>query len=141
MDSRLKAEELFGTMVQMKKTLAEIPIVCSQGETGTLLYLAFVKKEMTASELSQKLNVSLPRITSILNSLETKNMLKKRIDIKDKRKIVVSITENGKNMVLEKKEEAINNMARIIEKLDEKDIDEYIRIAKKIREVIEEMQD
>ena len=141
MDAKAKAEEFFETIVTRKKSLVEIPRNCSQGETGALLYLTFVKDGITSSELAEILNVSLPRITSLLNSLESKKLVEKLTDKEDKRKTIVNITAVGKELVLSKKEEAINRITKVIEKLDEEDINEYIRLAKKIGKIMEEMQD
>lgn len=141
MDAKAKAEEFFETIVTRKKSLVEIPRNCSQGETGALLYLTFVKDGITSSELAEILNVSLPRIASLLNSLESKKLVEKLTDKEDKRKTIVNITAVGKELVLSKKEEAINRITKVIEKLDEEDINEYIRLAKKIGKIMEEMQD
>lgn len=141
MDAKAKAEEFFETIVKRKKSLIEIPLNCSQGETGALLYLTFVKNGITSSELAGILNVSLPRVASLLNSLESKNLVEKLTDSEDKRKTIVNITDVGKELVLSKKEEAINRITKVIEKLDEEDINEYIRLAKKIGKIMEEMQD
>ena len=141
MDARAKAEEFFETIIKRKKSLIEIPRNCSQGETGALLYLTFVRDGITSSELAETLNVSLPRIASLLNSLESKNLVKKLTDKEDKRKTIVNITAVGKELVLEKKEESINKLTRVIEKLDEEDINQYIRLAKKIGKIMDEMQD
>lgn len=141
MDARAKAEEFFDTIIKRKKSLIEIPRNCSQGETGALLYLTFVKDGITATELAEILNVSLPRIVSLINSLETKKLVKKLIDKNDKRKTVIYITDGGKKLVLEKKAEAILKLTKVIEKLDEEDINEYIRLAKKISSIMDEMQD
>lgn len=139
MDARAKAEEFFEIMSARRKTLIEIPMNCSQGETGVLRYLTFVQDGVTASELSEKLEVSLPRIASVLNSLELKELIVKNTDNEDKRKTSISITEKGKKLVLNKKEEAINKVAEIIEKLGEEDINEYIRLTKKIGKIIDDM--
>lgn len=141
MKAREKAEEFFETIVQRKKALVEIPLNCSTGETGTLLYLTFVKTGITPSEIAEILNVSMPRVVSILNSLENKNLIIKTLDKEDKRKTIITITEVGKELVLNKKEEAITQITKIIEKLDEQDINEYIRLAKKIGGIMEEMQE
>ncbi len=139
MDAKAKAEEFFEIITERKKSLVEIPLNCSQGETGTLLYLTFVKDGITPSELSERLCVSLPRIASVLNSLELKKLIKKTTASDDKRKTIVNITKTGEELLLNKKEEAINNIAKIIEKLDEEDINEYIRLAKKIGKIMDEM--
>lgn len=141
MDAKAKAEEFFETIVTRKKSLIEIPRNCSQGETGALLYLTFVKDGITSSELAEVLNVSLPRVVSLINSLESKNLVEKLTDKEDKRKTIVYITNVGKELVLSKKEEAITKLTRVIERLDEEDINQYIRLAKKIGKIMDEMQD
>ena len=141
MDAREKAEEFFETIINRKKSLIEIPRNCSQGEVGALLYLAFTKDGIAASELAEVLNVSLPRIVSLINSLEAKQLVIKLIDENDKRKTVIYITKEGKELVLEKKKEAILKLTKVIEKLNEEDINEYIRLAKKISTIMDEMQD
>lgn len=141
MDAKAKAEEFFETIVNRRKSLIEIPLNCSQGETGTLLYLTFVEDGITPSRISEILDVSLPRIASVLNSLESKKLISKVTDSEDKRKTIVHITDVGRKLVLSKKEEAIGKITKIVEKLDEKDIDEYIRLAKKIEKIMEEMQE
>ena len=136
MDIRAKAEEFFGAIIQSKKTLIEIPLYCSQGETAALLHLSYVKDGILATELSKILDVSLPRVAKLLNSLETKKLIIKTTDKKDKRKIIINITQKGKEIVLNKKNEAINKISKILEKLDEEDINLYIKLAKKIENII-----
>lgn len=141
MDAKAKAEEFFESIVIRKKSLVEIPRNCSQGETGALLYLTFVKDGITSSELAENLNVSLPRVASLVNSLESKNLVEKLTDKEDKRKTIVNITKGGKKLILSKKEEAIDKIAKVIEKLDEEEINQYIRLAQKIGKIMDEMQD
>lgn len=83
--------------------------------------------------------MSLPRIASVINSLESKKLIEKMNDREDKRKTIIYITPTGKEMILKKKEETINKMEKIIEKLDEEDIEEYIKLAEKIGNIIKEV--
>ena len=141
MDVKNKAEDFFWMMLNSKRNLAEIPQSCSQGETGVLVYLAFFQDKITPSELSVSLKVSMPRIISVLNSLESKNLIIKNIDNDDKRKTIVVITKKGKEYIDEKKEEAIEHISRVMEKLEESEIEEYIRLSKKILGIINKIQD
>lgn len=141
MNCKEKAIEFFEIIAKRKKTLVEIPLNCSQGETGTLLYLTFMKNSISSSELAENLNVSLPRITSVLNSLEAKKLVEKRIDSEDKRKTIVEITPVGKELVLSKKQEAVEKIEKIIKKLTEEEINQYIRISQKIGNIMDEMEE
>lgn len=136
MDYRKKSEELFETIVQTGKGLAEIPIDCSQGETGTLLYLMFEEDGVSATKLSEILKVTMPRVVSLINNLELKELIMRKSDNNDKRKSIIYITEKGKKSVLNKKEEAINSLMRIVEKLEDDEIEQYIKLTKKIGKII-----
>lgn len=136
MNYNKKAEELFETMIKVGSSLVEIPLNYCQGETGTLLYLVSRKDKITANQLSDSLNVSLPRIVSLLNTLETKGLIIKKTDEHDKRKTNIYITDTGKQYIEEKKERAINQMANIMSKLEEEEINQYIKLAKKIGTII-----
>lgn len=139
MDAKSVAEEFFEIVARCKNNLNEIPQNCSQGENGVLAYLTFIENKISPSELSKILNVSLPRIASILNSLENKKLICKNIDCKDKRKTIVEITEEGQKLVLQRKEEAINNLTIIMEKLTEEERNDYLRLTKRIIEIIHEL--
>ena len=137
MDAKNAAEEFFGMLVKCKKNLSEIPQACSQGENGVLLYLSFKQDRVSPSELSDSLGVSLPRIASVLNSLENKKFIIKKIDTEDKRKSIVEITEIGKEYVSNKRNEAINDLAKVLDKLNEEERKEYLKLTSKIISTIE----
>lgn len=110
----------------------------SRGEVGVLSYLVFDKSDASAGELSEKLNVSTARIASILNSLENKGYIIRKVDSLDKRKTLVTATDKGKDLAISTKKEIINMLLKIIDEVGYDDIKEYIRILKKIRNVIDE---
>ncbi|MBQ7410087.1 MAG: transcriptional regulator [Clostridia bacterium] len=136
MNARNAAEEFFWMIVKCRKNLTEIPQNCSQGENGVLVYLTFFDK-VSPSELSEKLNLSLPRIASILNSLENKKLVVKNLDNDDKRKSIVEITEEGRKLVDEKRKEAIGDITKVFENLNEEERKDYIRLTKKVLNSIE----
>ena len=138
MDSREKAEEFLNLMFEKnKKCLVEKTKDLSQGEKGCLFYLTFVENDISASRLSEVLNVSMPRIVSLINTLETKGLIIKNCDQNDKRKTIITITDFGKKIVLDKKEEVISKLSNIIDALGENEFNEYIRLTKKINSKIQ----
>lgn len=136
MDAKNAAEEFFWAIVKCRKNLSEIPQNCSQGENGVLVYLTFFDK-VSPSELSEKLNLSLPRIASILNSLENKKLVVKNLDNEDKRKSIVEITEEGRKFVDAKRKEAIGDITKVFENLNEEERKDYIRLTQKVLNSIE----
>ena len=140
MDYNKKAEELFETLIKQKRYMNEIPSSLSQGESGVLLYLLEVKDEVTQSELSENLSVTMPRIVALINTLQRKDLIKKGIDKNDKRKTIISITEQGKKDILKKKKEAIKFIEKIIGKLKPEEIEQYIKISKKIERISNDIE-
>ena len=139
MDAKKAAEEFFWMILKCRKNLTEIPQNCSQGENGVLVYLSFFDK-VSPSELSEKTNLSLPRIASILNSLENKMLVIKKLDSEDKRKSIVEITDAGRELVDLKRKEAIGDITKVFESLNEDERNEYIRLTKKVLGTIGNLQ-
>lgn len=108
----------------------------SRGEIGVLSYLAFDKNEASSGELSEKLNVTTARIASILNSLENKDYIKRKDDNLDKRKTIVVITDKGKELANNTKKDIIDKIVKVIKEIGYDELEEYARIALKIRNVL-----
>lgn len=119
-------------------SLSDILNDFNRGEVGVLSYLAFDKEMASAGELSNKLNVTTARIASILNSLENKGFIKRKIDEFDKRKTLVVITSKGKELVLSTKDEIINKIVKVIKEVGIEEVKNYVLIALKIRKILEE---
>ena len=66
-----------------------------------------------------------------LKSLEKKQLIKRRSDGEDKRRVNVYITAKGKQTTLEKHEEAIEQMEKSLQKLGEKDAKIFIELSKR----------
>lgn len=54
--------------------------------------------EIKVSEISKQLSVTMPSVTPILNKLEQHNLITRRIDKKDRRVVLVTLTCEGKSV-------------------------------------------
>ena len=98
-----------------------------QGEMKVLSYIAIAEHE--PGQLSSALEMTAGRIAGILRSLEKKGYITRRTDIADRRRVLVSITEQGReyiNSSSEKLEQRLDmlvaemgseNTVRVIESL------------------------
>ena len=111
-----------------------MPSNISQGESGVLLYL-LNNDSVSQSELSEKLNITMPRVAAIINTLQDKMLVIKKTDPNDKRKTIITITEKGKKDILQKRKNAIIFIESIIKELTDEEIMQYISINKKIEEI------
>ena len=80
------------------------------GEIGVLSMLAFDQNPVMAGELSEKLNVTTARIARILNSLESKQYIRRKNDRTDRRKTFVTITKKGKELADSTKKEIMDKI-------------------------------
>ena len=106
------------------------------GEIGVLSMLAFDQNPVTAGELSEKLNVTTARIARILNSLESKQYIRRKNDRTDRRKIFVTITKKGKELADSTKKEIMDKIVQVIQEVGYDEIQTYISIVLKIRSVL-----
>lgn len=135
MNYNKKAEEIFETLTKRKKYIGELSSNISQGESGVLLYLLNSNSNVSQSELSENLGVTMPRIVVLINTLQKKELIEKNLDSNDKRKSIISITNKGKDNIIKKKKEAIKFIENVIKELDEQEIEQYIDISKKIERI------
>ena len=127
------AKEFFDFMVKTKAGPLGPPDPkdYSQGEMGILLYLTFHNDGVTSGQLSDVLHVSTGRVASALKSLEKKELIIRRSDDVDKRRVNVYITDKGRQSTLEKHEEAIEQMEKSLKKLGEEDARIFIELSKR----------
>ncbi|MDD6175225.1 MAG: MarR family winged helix-turn-helix transcriptional regulator [Firmicutes bacterium] len=71
-----------------------------QGEPKILYHLYFRQdQEVNPSELSEALGVTRARITSILSSLRAKGLIRMHVSERDRRRMVVELSEQGRDKV------------------------------------------
>ena len=113
----------------------------NKGEFGLLNYIYFETKEVSAGMLSEKLKVSTARIASVLNSLEAKKLIKRKIGTDDKRKVVVEITTKGKEIINKYQEEVVNKVSYIISRIGQEKAKQYFDIMLEINSIINDSSD
>lgn len=70
-----------------------------QGEMKVLTFIRHGEKDMLPGEIAAELNMTGGRIAGILRSLEKKGYIIRKTYDKDRRKVLVNITENGEAYV------------------------------------------
>lgn len=101
------------------------------GEAPVLQYLASAEEGKTPSEIAKKLSFSRARMSHILDALETKGYIERRQDERDRRRVIVSISEEGRAHAAEKNAESVSALAKQLSALGEHDANELVRILNK----------
>ena len=97
MDYHAVALEYMATLFQMRKRKNDKKINDSMhGEQFVLSFVSHRGGSVTPSEISNAMGISTARIAAALNNLESKGLVTRSIDLRDRRRILVELTEEGK---------------------------------------------
>lgn len=133
-------QELACSLLQAKMEFIKIPASRQmsemvKGEQFVLNYLSTHEGITHPTDLSVDMAVSTARIASLLNHMEEKQLIIRQEDPEDSRKIRITLTEKGRDVIARKRQEVIDHWARILEQLGPEDAREYLRIQKKLNEM------
>lgn len=114
--------------------------VSSMGIGNVLGYLCYAGHEVSAGEISDYMSVSTARVAVLLKKMSEKKLITKTTDPHDKRKVMVSITEEGKKQYCEKMNEIILYAGAIIDHIGIAKIEDFIASCKDIRDVVNRVE-
>lgn len=95
---------------------------------------------MKTSELTERLRITKPATSKILNDMEEKGYINRISNKVDRRVVYVKLTEEGEKFLEEQNNKFENFTYKVVEKMGEEDTDELIRLFGKLYNVIEEIQ-
>lgn len=105
------------------------------GEMFVLNFLFLKNETAMPGEISEEMGVSTARMATILGSLEKKELIERKIDRTDRRKIIVSITSFGIRIVKEKRECTVSKVEKLLMELGEEDALEFVRLMGKVTDI------
>lgn len=99
----------------------------SMGEDPVLEYLLRHDEGMSPSDLAEKLGYTRPRMTRILDSLESKGYVERVPDENDRRRVIAFCTEEGRRHAGDRKSDGVASLAATLSKMGEHDARELLR--------------
>ncbi len=106
-----------------------------QGESFVLRFIHCHNGDVLPSEISNEMEVSSARVAAALNSLENKGLITRQIDLSDRRKILVRLTDKGKEVAERHQREVIADTANLLQQMGEQDAKEYVRLIGRLGEI------
>jgi DNA-binding MarR family transcriptional regulator len=94
------------------------------------------KKPMQMNELGRELMVSSPTITSLIDRMEKKGLVKRAEDCKDRRKIEIQLTPEGKKLYEKAREQFREFLQKSVSVLSPQETTELLLLLKKLRNAI-----
>lgn len=135
MDFIRAAEELMTLQAALHRLPMNTEISkMASGELFLLYHLLTHDGQSNPKEISRKMMVSTARVAALLNHMESKNLVLRFPDPKDSRKVVVSLTAEGQEMVEKGRERVLSMLSHVLENIGPEDTIELIRIQKKLLE-------
>ena len=137
MDYSALANEMIRKMGELMKT-SFWPRKAStflHGEMFILNHMLHREDTVIPSDLAAAMHTSSARVAMALKSLEAKGFITRRIDSADRRKINVTLTPHGKELVVEHKMDMQRKIELILSQLGEEDAREYIRIVGRMADI------
>lgn len=110
-----------------------------QSETRIVFMLLKSGGESTPGDISAELGFSTAHTASLLRSLEHKKYIDRLPAAKDKRRVIVTLTEEGKSFANEKYGELTAFFTKLSDAFGEKDMNELIRLIGRLSEITEDI--
>ena len=107
----------------------------TKGELFILKYLYYKSEAVIPSEISEKMHISTARISAALGSLEKKGQIHREIDTTNRRNILVTITEEGRERICSNLQQLREGMISIFTEMGEEDAAEFVRLTKRFLEI------
>ena len=108
----------------------------SMGICHVLGFLLASDHKVTAGEISEYMNVSTARVAVLLKKMADKNLIIKKADPKDARKVLVSITKDGKEHFNERQKEILLYGGAVVDHFGKERIENFIETCREIREIV-----
>lgn len=122
------AETLLCTMDQMRHSPPEPVSATARGEMAVLRLLAYEGREMNAGEIASQLHMTTARAAAVFSSLERKGYVLRGQDPGDKRRVIVGLTDPGRDYCALRRREAKAHLAGLLAYLGEEDAGAYARL-------------
>lgn len=103
-----------------------------RGEHFALYYISEHEGNVSPSDISDEMGITSARVAAALNSLEKKGLISRRIDADDRRRILIDLTDSGKEQVKKHYQMILNKTIDMLRYLGEEEAKNYIRIMKKM---------
>ena len=114
--------------------------VQSMGISNVLCFLMCADHEVTAGEISDYMNVSTARVAVLLKKMSDKGLIEKHADPSDARRVMVAITDSGKELFEKQQREILLYSGAVVDHFVVDKIKEFIESCRQIRQIIDKVE-
>jgi len=129
-------QQLLINQLQYSKQLSQLTQFLNASGEYSILYILYHEPDShTAGEFAERLDLTPGRVANVLKALEKKNLIERKKDPADGRRILVTLTAHGREYVSQTYRQASEVYHDLIEEIGEDDTREFLRITRKILQV------
>jgi DNA-binding MarR family transcriptional regulator len=100
----------------------------TKGERFALHHLMYNSGTATPGDIAKVTQTSSARVATILNSLESKGYVERKADPRDRRRVLITVTDAGHDIITKEREELVRMIASILRQMGERDTKEFVRL-------------
>jgi len=100
-----------------------------------------VEGSMPMSTLAKRMDVTKQYVTAIVAQLVDEGLVERRQDPNDRRVVMVSLTENGREVLAERRRKVKEAFVRRLSKLSDEDREQFLHVVRELRSIISKMED
>ena len=127
-----KTSRIFRGRMHYSSQIAQLSFL----QVQTLAYLK-VHNNAQMGEIAEHFHIELPSATSLLNKLVALQLVKRQQDEKDRRLVLIVLTEEGISILKQAKKEKEVNVEKMLSYLSQSEQQELLRLMEKLNERIE----
>ncbi|MFA9379818.1 MAG: MarR family winged helix-turn-helix transcriptional regulator [Acetanaerobacterium sp.] len=145
MDETLK-EQLVHAMLRFKKVGMTFPpgLDIRMGElfvmSGIAKRTSCPDKNVNVSDIQSNLYITKPAVSQMLNALEKKGYVIREIDKSDRRKIAVTLTDHGQDILKQTKEYTDQMLETVISRFGEENTWQLIKLFSLLSDITEDLK-
>lgn len=140
-----RISRLSARVARNMRVAAIIQSVLPDLTTSQLQILAVIddsgQPEVSMSEMARDLAVTMPSVTGLVDQLIRRGLASRRHDDKDRRRVLVSLTDVGRKALADVREAMVDIVARLLEGISEEDRESLVIAAERIHALSLEIRD
>ena len=107
-----------------------------RGEAAVMRLLMRQGKSLTPGEVGRLLGMTSSRVAAVLNGLEKKGLVLREADDRDRRRVQVTLTREGKVFCEHKQRCAVGDLSLLLAQLGEEDAAHFVRLSRRVMEMM-----
>ena len=97
--------------------------------------------EVSMSRIARELAVTMPSVTGLVDQLSRRGLVSRRHDDRDRRRVLVSLTDEGRNALADVWELIVDLLARLLERIPEEERERLVAAAERFHALSLEIHD